>query len=134
MLLRQDAEKHISFRNSDTGIEIDEQREAEIQSCFSNKVEFHLATEPNELVSLVEKFKLRTGDINNESNFAFGEKISIDQRIVMEDVSGIADNCKRIAEFLTVSRKYRYHCIAFHIIASNLEKNLSQTNVFNIFP
>ena len=45
------------------GIEIDKQREAEIQSCFSNKVEFHLATEPGDLVSLIEKFKLRTRDL-----------------------------------------------------------------------
>ena len=34
-----------------TGIELDEQREAEIQSCYSSKVEFHLATESNEIVS-----------------------------------------------------------------------------------
>ena len=81
--VRQHAEKHIFFRNSDsinflvnqfktewvTGIENDEQREAEIQSCFSNKVEIHLATEPDDLVSLIEKFKLRTRDItHNESN------------------------------------------------------------------
>ena len=32
-----------------TGIEIDKQREAEIQSCFSNNVEFHFITEPDEL-------------------------------------------------------------------------------------
>ena len=37
-----------------TGIEADEQREAEIQSCFINKVEFHLAIEPDELVSLIQ--------------------------------------------------------------------------------
>ena len=29
-----------------TGIEINDQREAEIQPCFSNVVEFHLAKEP----------------------------------------------------------------------------------------
>ena len=59
-----------------TGIEIDEQREAEIQFYFSNKVEFHLATPPDELVSLLEKFKLRTRDItNNKNNSVFGEKI-----------------------------------------------------------
>ena len=62
-----------------TGIEIDDQREAEIQSCFSNKVEFHLATEPNELVLLIEKFKVGPKDItNNESNSVFGEKNSMD--------------------------------------------------------
>ena len=32
-----------------TRIETDEQREAEIQSCFSNNVEFHFITEPDEL-------------------------------------------------------------------------------------
>ena len=37
------------------GIEIDGQREAEIQSCFSNEVELHLATELDDLVSLLEK-------------------------------------------------------------------------------
>ena len=101
-----------------TGIEIDEQREAEIQSCFSNKVEYHLATEPDDLVSTIEKFKLRTRDItNNESHSVFGEKISMDHLIVMDDVTVIADNCKKFAEFLTVCRKYRYHCICvFHII------------------
>ena len=57
-----------------TGIETDEQRVAEMQSCFSKKVEFHLATEPNNLVSLIGKFKYRTRDeINNESNSVFGE-------------------------------------------------------------
>ena len=59
-----------------TAIETDEQREVEIQSCFSKEVEFHLATEPDDIVSMIEKFKLRTRDItNNESNSVFGEKI-----------------------------------------------------------
>ena len=122
-----------------TGIEIDEQREAEIRSCFSNKDEFHLATEPGDLVSLIEKFKLRTRDLlNNENNSVFGKKHLIDSFIVMDDVSGVADNCKKFAEFLTLYRKYRYHCIyVFHIIAPESQiwkKKLLQTNFFNIFP
>ena len=121
-----------------TDIETDEQREAEIQFCFSNKVEFHLATEPDELVSLIEKFKLKTRDItNNENTSVFGEKISVDRLIVMDDVSVIADHCKKSAEFLTVCRKYRYHYIyVFDIIVpeSQIWKTiLSQTNIFNIF-
>ena len=49
-----------------------------MQSCFSKKVEFHLATEPDNLVSLIKKFKYRTRDkINDKSNSVFGEKISI---------------------------------------------------------
>ena len=33
----------------------------------------------------------------------------MDPLIVMDDVLGIADNCKKFEEFLTVCRKYRYH-------------------------
>ena len=33
----------------------------------------------------------------------------MDRLIVMDDVSGVADNCKKFAEFLTVCRKYKYH-------------------------
>ena len=56
----------------------------------------------------------------------------------MDDVSGVADNCKKFADFVTVSRKYKYHCIyVFHVIAPETQiwkKILSQTNIFNIFP
>ena len=102
-----------------TGIETDEQREAEIQSCFSNKVEFHLGIEPDELVYLIQQFKLRTRDTTNNENISiFAEKISMDHLIVMDNVLGIADNCKKFAEFLTVCRKYRYRGIyVFHISA-----------------
>ena len=107
--------------------------------AFSNKFEFHLVTEPDELVSLIRKYRFRTRDIkNNENNSAFGEKISMDCLIVMDDVLGIAGNYKKFAEFLTVCRKYRYHCIyVFHIIAPEShvwKKIISQTNIFNIFP
>ena len=122
-----------------TDMEIDEHREAEIQSCFSNEVEFHLATEPNEIVLMIEKFELRTRDItNNKCNSGFGEKISMDRLIVMDDVSSIVDNCKKFAEFLTVCRKYRYHfTYVFHIIKSEKQiwkKILSHTNIFIFFP
>ena len=75
-----------------TGVEIDEQREAEIESYFSNKVEFHLATEPDDLVSLIEKLKHRTRDlVNNENNPVFGEKTLMDRLIVM-DVADFLQN------------------------------------------
>ena len=41
-----------------SGITIDKQREAEIQSYFSNKTEVHVAKEQDELDSLIETFKL----------------------------------------------------------------------------
>ena len=89
-------------------------------------------------MSLIEKFKLRTRDItNNKSNSVSGEKISMDRLTVMDDVSGIASNCKEFAEFLTFFRKYRYLCIyVFHVITAECQiwkKILSQTNIFYIF-
>ena len=62
----------------------------------------------------------------------------MDCLIVMDNVSGVADSCKEFADFLTVSRKYRYHCACiFHIIIPEKEiwkKIILQTNIFNIFP
>ena len=56
----------------------------------------------------------------------------------MDDVSGVADVSKRFANFLTVSRKFRYNCVyVFHVIvpaSQILPKIISQMNVFNIFP
>ena len=37
-----------------TEIKIDDQREAEMQACFSNKVEFRHAADPNELTELID--------------------------------------------------------------------------------
>ena len=104
-----------------------------------NEVEFHKnIKEPDELVDLIEKFKLRTSDlIDNINDSVFGEKSSMDRLIVIDNVTGVADNCKKFAEFLTVCRKYKYHCIyVFHVIAPETQiwkKKLSQTNIFNIF-
>ena len=41
----------------------------------------------------------------------------MDRLIVMDDVSGVADISKKFANFLTVSRKFGYHCVyVFHVI------------------
>ena len=51
---------------------------------------------------------------------------------------GVADISKKFTNFLTVSRKFGYHCIyVFHVISSSTQiwqKIISQTNIFNIFP
>ena len=56
----------------------------------------------------------------------------------MDDVSGLADESKKFAAFLTVTRKYDYSCVyIFHTVfpeKSNWRLILSQTNIFNIFP
>ena len=80
-----------------SGIDIDEKREAEIQSCFSNETEINIAKEPDELDLLLETFKLRTHDIPDDSiNSLFGEKKKMDRLIVMEDVLGVADISKKL--------------------------------------
>ena len=56
----------------------------------------------------------------------------------MDDVSGLADEYKKFAAFLTVTRKYNYSCVyIFHTIfpeKRNWRLILSQANIFNIFP
>ena len=56
----------------------------------------------------------------------------------MDDVSCIADSSSKLASFLTVARKFKYHCLyIFHTIhpeKSIWKTILSQTNLLNIFP
>ena len=122
-----------------SGIEITEAKEAKIQSCFSNEVEFYYAPDVDTLKSLPETFKLRTEEIienDSDEDSVYRENRVMDWLIFMDDVSGIADSCIEFANFLTVSRKCRYHCIyVFHIIIAEKEiwkKIISQTKIFNI--
>ena len=122
-----------------SGIDIDKKREAKIQSCFSNETEVYVAKESDELDLLIETFKLRTHDIpdENDVNSIFGKNKKMDHLIAMDDVPVVADISKKFASFLTVSRKFGYHCMyVFHVIAPATQiwqKMISQTNIFNIF-
>ena len=85
-----------------SGIDIDNQREAEIQSYFNNKTEVHIAKEQDELDSLIETFKLRSReetDNKNVINNSFGENRKLDRLIIMDDVSGVGDVSKKFANF-----------------------------------
>ena len=64
-----------------SGIEIDKQRETEIQSYFSNETEVHIAKEQDELDSLIETFKLRSREESDNCkviNNSFGENRKLD--------------------------------------------------------
>ena len=124
-----------------SGIDINKQRKAEIQSYFSNETEVHVAKEQDELDSLIESFKLRSREESDDSNIlnnSFGENRKLGRLIIMDDVSGVADVSKKFANFLTVSRKFGYNCVyVFHVIvpAGQIwQKIISQPNIFNIFP
>ena len=85
-------------------MDIDEKREAEIQSSFSNETEVHIAKKTEELDSLIETFKLRSEAEDNEKDTKnvknlFGENKKMDCLIVMDDVSGVADISKKFANF-----------------------------------
>ena len=101
-----------------SGIDIDKQREAEIQSYFKNETEVHIAQEQDKLDSLTETFKQRSHENSSLNvNNSFGENKKLDRLIIMDDVSGVANVSKNFVNFLTVSRKFGYNCVyAFHVI------------------
>ena len=98
-----------------------------------------MAKGQDKLDSLIESFKLRSREesTDNNVNNYFGENKKLNRLIIMDDVSGAADVSKKFANFLTVSRKFGYNCVyVFHVtvLASQIwQKNISQTNIFNIF-
>ena len=125
-----------------SGVHISLAREAEIQASFSCPVGFFNVADSEDLNILINNFKERNESIDNEDNVndsIYGENKKQDNLIVMDNVSGIADSHRSdFADFLTVSRKYRYNVVyAFHVIKPSREiwqKIISQTNSFNIFP
>ena len=137
--------------------QIGKKREAQIQSCFDCQVDFYYPRKKEQFDNLLEYFKTKSNsddktledkvqeenDTHSENgdvkfDCGFGEKSNRNRLIVMDDVSGLADTSSKFAGFLTVARKFKYHCLyIFHTI--HPEKSiwkiiLSQTNILNIFP
>ena len=124
-----------------SGIHLNESREAQIESNFSCDISFYYPNDVNDLVDLIDEFKLEVESEETENEnvtSVFGEKINRDRLIVFDDVSGLADKSNKFASFLTIARKYKYNCVyIFHTIypENTIWKTiLSQTNIFNIFP
>ena len=124
-----------------SGISITKEREAEIETNFSYKIEFYYPDNKDELNDTIEELKLkpRSDESDNKTNVnVFGEKTIRDILIVFDNVSGLADESKKFISFLTVARKYNYNCVyIFHTLypeKSIWRTILSQTNIFNIFP
>ena len=125
-----------------SGIQLNESREAEIESNFSCDISFFYPNDVHELADLIDEFKLEVETEKNETDdknvTIFGERINRDRLIVFDDVSGLADSSNKFTSFLTVARKYKYNCVyIFHTIypeKTTWKTILSQTNIFNIFP
>ena len=77
-------------------------------------------------------------DNKTNVNNIFGEKITPDRLITMDDVSDLADKSKTFASFLTVARKYGYSCVyIFYTIFQEKavwRSTSSQAKIYNIFP
>ena len=108
---------------------------------------FHYPKDKHNFEELLEQFKSKSNaaklnetdstELNLYRN-SLGEKSKRDQLIVMDYVSGQADSSKKLESFLTVARKFNYHCAyIFHILypEKKIWKSIiSQTNIFNFFP
>ena len=106
-------------------IKPDKQREAELQSCFDSQLDFYYPRSREQFEELLEYFKAKSssaepGDTHSDQDFSsdvvnygeyYGEKIQRNCLIVMDDVSGLADLSVKFASFLTVARKFKYHCL-----------------------
>ena len=104
-----------------SGIELSKTREAEIETNFSCKVDFHYPADEDELSDQFDQFKLESksnesDNLKNVKNI-FGEQSVRDRLIVFDDVSGLVDDSKKFVSFLTVAQKYSYNCVyIFHTI------------------
>ena len=96
------------------------EREVETESCFPCDVVFHYPKGLEKFEDLLEDFKARsnTAKVNDDDTYSFeekdivnsgfGEETNHDRLIVMDDVSGLDDESKKIASFQTVEHKFDY--------------------------
>ena len=103
-----------------SNIRLDEVSKAKIQSCFKCEVEFQYPKSKETFDNLLEEFKNKSNesdptqdDTHSVNSDNFGERSKRDRLIVMDDASGLADSSRKFINFLTVSRKFRYHCVLF---------------------
>ena len=91
-------------------IELSAEREAEIESCFSCSIDFHYPNGLETFNNLLDEFKARSntakikalGANSSEevvNNGGFGEETKRDRLIVMDGISGLADESKKFASF-----------------------------------
>ena len=83
-----------------SGIRLDKRREAEIESNFNCEVKFSYPSDKEELSAKIEEYKLESESENENYNYdnvnIFGENKKRDKLIVFDDVSGLADDSKKI--------------------------------------
>ena len=132
-------------------IKLDKQRKAELQSCFDCQLDFYYPRNKEQLENLSEYFKTKSNSAEPDATHSeddlsinnitygenYGEKSYRNRLIVMDDVSSLADTSSKFASFLTIAKKFKYHCLyIFHVIhpeKSVWKTILSQTNCLIYF-
>ena len=117
-----------------------DERETEIKSCFSRSVDFHYPNRLETFNNLLDEFKPRSNTAKTKAldtysseevvnNDGFREETKHNQLLVMHNISGLADESKMFASFLTVACKFDYSCVyIFHTIYP--EKNKLEIDSF----
>ena len=115
---------------------LSKEREDQIRVCFvDEKGDFKYVETIDEFGNLLEHVQRRKISCNENS---LGKNIELDQLVVLDNVSGLADRLEIFTNFLTVSRKFALMCVhVFHTLyptRQNWQMILGQTKIFNIFP
>ena len=78
------------------------------ESFVDQEVHFSFLHDLDNFNYLVENFTQEKSDYVDSE---LGETLKINNLIVMDDVSGLADRSNKFSDFLTVSRKYGFSCL-----------------------
>ena len=128
-------------------IQLSEQRETKIDSCFTPKVEFYSPQDEEDLEKAFDDFeniyreRVEKITFDNESNYVsngMGEYVERDSLVILDDVSGLADRSKSFVTFMMTCKKFGYSLIyLFHetaVSSPRWKDILSQMQIFCIFP
>ena len=125
-----------------SGIELSREREGEIESCFESEIEFYYPKDQDALSKVINNLKNLYLE-KQEKNYVkklesvIGERTVLDNLIVLDDVTGLADKSHSFVKFLTYCRKYDYNVLyIFHepALSSKFMDIMSRTQIFCVFP
>ena len=113
------------------------ERENAIRESFKDQdVYFNYPADLDQFNYLIGNFTQEKSDYVDNNDNEIGENLRVNELIVMDDVSGLADKSADFSNFLTVSRKYGFSCVyVFHTIYPGRQSwEMSQTHIFSFFP
>ena len=114
------------------------EREDAIRESFKNQdAHFNYPIDLDEFNYLLSNFTQEKSDYVDDGSEKIGENLVVSRLIIM-DVSGLADKSEHFSNLLTVSRKYEFSCLyVFYTIYPGRQSwgmIMSQTHIFNFFP